>query len=311
MKNNCFVYRYTWEDGHVYVGKSKHGRKRYGVLSSYKLCPLLYNYWNKYGEPNKEILEDNIPESQINEKEQFYIQQNNSFHLSNEKGLNLTIGGDGGNIIGLFSQEKQNEVNIKRKETFYKNNNIEEYSKRKKEYYLNHPELKNQISKSLKEYYKNNPGKKEEATCRLKEHQISGQAWHNKMDKHIKRGENAWNNRPCICIETQEIFYSCVAAAEKYGGSYKVIHKSCKGECKTAAGYHWAYCDDEDKINELLEFKGQQRNIFKKQVVCIETDEILGNPEQVAKKFNVCSETIRTKCKNGKPIQGYHLKFVE
>ena len=311
IDKDYFIYRYTWPDGHVYIGKSKNGRKRYGQWDTYKKCPLVYNYFKKHGEPKKEILEENLSEDEINEKEIYYIKMNNSYELDNKFGLNLTRGGDGGNIIGDFSKEKREEINHKRQQSFLKNNDIEEYSQQKKEYYKQHPELKQQISESLKEYYKNNPDKKEEVANRLQAVLVSGEAWHERMDKYKRSGEQAFNNRSCICIETQEIFYSCVAAAEKYGGSYKVIHKSCKGECKTAAGFHWAYCEDVERINELSQFKGQPRQIFKKRVLCVETGEIFNSPVQAAKKFNVSNYIIRARCGDGKMFQNCHLQFIE
>lgn len=310
---NCdyFIYRYTWPDGHVYIGKSKKGRKRYGVLYTYKKCPLVYNYWKKHGDPKKEILEDNISEEFINEKECFYIKENNSFYENNKLGLNLTSGGDGGNIIGRFSQKRKEEIYKKQKETFLKNNNIDEYSKKIKDYYEEHPERKKKISETIKKYFNDNPDKKEEARIRLKKYQVSGEEWHKKMDKYIRRGEDCPSSRKCICIETQKIFVSCTEAAKEYGILYKVIHKCCKGLCNTAGGYHWAFIEDKEKIESLSEFIGKKRNLFRKKIICVETQEIFNTSADVSRKFNVSEYIIKTCCEKNKELNGFHFKFLE
>lgn len=263
---NCdyFIYKYTWEDGHVYIGKSKHGRKRYGNLSSYKLCPLLYKYWLKYGEPKKEILEDNISEFDINEKEKFYIKLNNSFHKNNEKGLNLTLGGDGGNIIGHFSKEKKQEINKKRNKTIQENHEENYLSNIRSEYYKNHPEKKEQISNSVKQRYANDQDYKNQNIKHLAKITVSGEEWHKRMDKYIRKGAQVSSSRKCICIETQEEFISCSEAGEKYNIPYKSIWACCKGDKQIAYGYHWCFLEDLERQKQFEEFIGKPRQQIRK-----------------------------------------------
>ena len=46
-----------------------------------------------------------------------------------------------------------------------------------------------------------------------------------------------------ICIETGESFENAQEAAEKIGlkSGRKSIYSCCRGEAKTAGGYHWKY----------------------------------------------------------------------
>ena len=58
----------------------------------------LYDAMNKYGIENFviELIEDNISDEDINNKEQFYIKQYNSYiGFENSNGYNATLGGDG------------------------------------------------------------------------------------------------------------------------------------------------------------------------------------------------------------------------
>lgn len=52
----------------------------------------LYHAINKYGSENFEIieLEKNVPEEELNDREQFYINK----YMTYENGYNLTLGGD-------------------------------------------------------------------------------------------------------------------------------------------------------------------------------------------------------------------------
>lgn len=55
---------------------------------------------------------------------------------------------------------------------------------------------------------------------------------------------------PIRCLETREIFNSIKEAAEFAGlQSGKCIRKCCKGESKTAGGYHWEYVEEEESQN--------------------------------------------------------------
>lgn len=48
-------------------------------------------------------------------------------------------------------------------------------------------------------------------------------------------------SKPVKCIETGEIYYGIHEASKQTNISYQNIWKVCKGERKTAGGYHWEY----------------------------------------------------------------------
>jgi len=81
-------------NGKIYIGKSN-GKNKYYLGSGYLILKAI----KKYGRNNfvKEILEDNISPSLINEREKYWIKIYNSTDL--QIGYNLTVGGDGVNFV--------------------------------------------------------------------------------------------------------------------------------------------------------------------------------------------------------------------
>lgn len=80
----------------AYIGQTTlNPARRWGAHGEgYKGCILFYNAIQKYGWENFEhiILEQNIPQSKLNEREQFWIKQYKSY--DDHFGYNLTLGGN-------------------------------------------------------------------------------------------------------------------------------------------------------------------------------------------------------------------------
>ena len=97
----------------------------------------------KYGLNNFkiDILEENINNDLMNEKEIFYVKYFNSF----KEGYNCSLGGDGGNCFP--EGYKHSKASIEKSIKTRKERNIKPSQ-----------ETKEQISATLKEYYKNNKG---------------------------------------------------------------------------------------------------------------------------------------------------------
>ena len=99
------IYKITNLVNHkVYIGKTQlsiEERFKEHVRDSRRECEEkrpLYDAMNKYGVENFviELIEDNISDEDINNKEQFYIKQYNSYiGFENSNGYNATLGGDG------------------------------------------------------------------------------------------------------------------------------------------------------------------------------------------------------------------------
>ena len=103
LNNKCYIGKTTrpvkirWEE---HIRESKLGR----------VDIPLYNAFNKYGINNFsfEIVEDNISNDEINNKEKYYIQLFQS--MSHANGYNVTEGGDGGKVFSKLTQEDVNKI---------------------------------------------------------------------------------------------------------------------------------------------------------------------------------------------------------
>jgi group I intron endonuclease len=114
MEKIGYIYKITNPSGCIYIGKTIRLKDR---ISKYKYCSgiekqrIIYNSIKKYGWEYHifEIIEETKDLNKLSDLEIFYINKFNSYSHANEKGMNLTLGGDG--TIGRIESE---EVKIKR-----------------------------------------------------------------------------------------------------------------------------------------------------------------------------------------------------
>lgn len=59
-----------------------------------------------------------------------------------------------------------------------------------------------------------------------------------------QQGEKNHEHRPVICIETGEWFWGATEVKNKLGINATSIGMCCRGQRKTAGGYHWKYADE-------------------------------------------------------------------
>ena len=115
--------------------------------------------------------------------------------------------------------------------------------------------------------------------------------------------------RKIICIETQDIYDSIISAQKAIGVTD--INSCLSGRQSTVGGYHWAYLDDEVKIQELSEFIGRPKSEFyaTRKVLCVETG-VMYESVKAAEDFGGSSVW---NCLKGisKTAGGYHWEYVE
>lgn len=181
----------------------------------------LQKSWNKYGAENFkfEILEE-CSEDLLNERERYFIDFYDT--MNRDYGYNLKSGGQDRNYTTLDAKNKISEGN--------------------KNYYKEHPEAKKKKSEdALKQW--SNPAIKAK---------ISGENsyWFGKhlsletrkamSEKRKGRPSEKRNLTPVLCIETNTK-YECAAVAQKTLNITTSILEVCKGNRKTAGGYHWKF----------------------------------------------------------------------
>lgn len=123
-----------------------------------------------------------------------------------------------------------------------------------------------------------------------------------------KLGLRKPQNKPFICIETGEVFNSQLECANKmFDGVPQAFSAVLKGRLETAKGYHFAYVDDTERIEEIR--KKISNNYFKPRrnvsVICIETQEVFGSIKEAQKKTGIIgiSNALRGQ---SKIAGGYH-----
>lgn len=183
-----YIYKITSPSNRVYIGKTKSWRKRFDhyIKNGNKITqPKLQYSINKYGwEAHKLELIELYESQKIDDRERYWIKYYNSYHYDNEKGLNLTLGGEGGKgsqkpLHGVAVEQRdkntlevikvwENGVGQIERETAFNNQPIYEAIKGEKQifaygYLWNYVgnfkgvrgRKKNKSSNKLKEKYKN------------------------------------------------------------------------------------------------------------------------------------------------------------
>lgn len=110
LDKKWFVYKYTFSNGKVYIGKSYEGGNRFGKTSQYK-GQLVFRAMQKYKTYIKEIVEYCETEDEAYERERYYI----GFYQSQDplKGYNVTSGGDGADPLTSGVPVEQYDINGK------------------------------------------------------------------------------------------------------------------------------------------------------------------------------------------------------
>lgn len=104
MKKEFFVYKYTFPNNKVYIGKTSLAGKRYGNPYEYR-SQLVYRAMQKYPDFEKEILGYFETEEEAFLAEKKYIKQ---YEATNpKKGYNLSDGGDGNSLLFLRKPVQQ------------------------------------------------------------------------------------------------------------------------------------------------------------------------------------------------------------
>mgnify|MGYP001619635824 CR=1 FL=1 len=105
----CGIYKITNPSNRIYIGQSKNINKRVNCYKN-KRCNgqiLLFNSLNKYGFENHKLeVIENCTESQLDEREIYYINLFQTFNTKN--GLNLKNGGK----YGTHSNETRRKLSI-------------------------------------------------------------------------------------------------------------------------------------------------------------------------------------------------------
>lgn len=214
----------------VYIGQTTQKPEyRWNHGFGYKDSSLFFASIQKYGWDNFEhiILEKDIPENKLDERESFWI---NFFNSNNRlKGYNLTSGGTG-------KLNKQQKIEKKKKIL---------------EWRMAHPEIANKSIKGMQQYWQLHPEEKRQilikASEKAKEYWQSHPEEKKRNMKKMQDKAKEKNTKKILCIETNVSYESAREAFRQTGIHYASIGKVCNGKAKTAGGFHWIFIKGEDK----------------------------------------------------------------
>lgn len=205
-----------------YIGKAVNwkDRKKHHIRPSAPDC-YFHRAINKYGKDNFlwQVLEDNIPQDKLNEREIYWISFYNTYL---GPGYNETYGGDGG-FESCHKWQKEHPIEFK---------NIQNKAREQAKIWRikNQERARENSLKALEkahvgwlQWYKNNPDK-------IKDNQ-----------KKASLAGAKVKAKKVYCFELDKIFQSISEASRELKIDSTNISRACKGKRKTAGKYHWKY----------------------------------------------------------------------
>lgn len=121
-------------------------------------------------------------------------------------------------------------------------------------------------------------------------------------------------SKSVICIETGVIYRSIREARAEFPTSGSGISRCCRGKARIAAGYHWAFTADLDRVAELTETYFGKPQIVKeckqdRAIICIETQQVFDRVTDAVDQFGMGVAG----CLSGKSRKayGYHWAYLD
>jgi hypothetical protein len=169
------------------------------------------------------------------------------------------------------------------------------------------------FSASLRESY----AQRKARGGKVKSEQIIVEDYAEAISDVLRKLQNIGQKRAVICIETQIVYNGVNDAGRITGIQSANISDACRGLRITAGKYHWAYADDEIKMQELSCFIGcgPAKKIAPgkyKAVLCIETGIIYESCQAAETAMGTSQGKVSAVCCGAQETTGgYHWCFVE
>lgn len=236
LTNWCVYMHENRVNGKRYIGiTSMKPTNRWANGEGYKRCPRFYPAIQKYGWDafHHEILYTNLTQEEAERLEIELIEKYGT--QDPEKGYNLSEGG-GANQGFHRSEEFRQKVSSARKGV-YAGERHNMWGVPKSE------ETKARIRAPQ-------VGRPKEASTCEKMSESARRRWDptNESERaHLRAlnlGENSPRARGVRCVETGAVYGAIREAARSTGLDDASILRCCKGERRTAGGYHWEYIDE-------------------------------------------------------------------
>lgn len=144
--------------------------------------------------------------------------------------------------------------------------------------------------------------------------------WRSNISKSVKRGKNPFASK-VVCLDTKEV-YDCIKDAEEQN-NITGISAVCRKIRYSAGGLHWVYYSEyinmtDEDINKIFEIdkqiKEKAKDVNKKKIICLTTNEIFFSVKEAREKYNCdshisdCLKGRRKYC--GKLKDGTKLQWM-
>jgi group I intron endonuclease len=287
FKKMGVIYKITSPSGRVYVGKTKRLKIRIWEYRwrSKKRKSIIHDSIKGYGwEAHKlEVIEE-VSDELLNEREMFWIKELNTFYLDNEKGMNMTKGGDG-NVPSwkhnIERRKKQSKAFSGKNNPFYGKTHSEEYRKRK--------------SIEVSEYNKKNG---------VKVPEWGAEKGRQKIIKAVLMYDAAGS--------FVREFESCTEAGKFINGKARDISACASGRRTQAKGYVFRYKTENYPLK--IEVKVKQQTV-KRPIITELFGKIWEHPsaQEASEYFSIPKTTINRAAmyNNGKPIRAGHRFYYK
>lgn len=244
------VYKHTTPSGKVYVGITKQKpEQRWQNGNGYKKNEHFYRAILKYGWENIKheiICQAPLSSAQAGAVEKSFIHLYDS--TNHDKGYNHSIGGECG-TLGVHPSAE-----TRKKKSYAWKHSVACIEHLKKVCELNKgrqsplkgmhhsAEAKKHMSDSHKGHLTSaETRRKISESNKGKKHKITDEGMATLIKAH--KGKPPVNRKQVVCLETNEKYSSASEAAVFIGLSLDRVAAACRGEQKTAGGYHWKYVE--------------------------------------------------------------------
>lgn len=283
------IYKITNPNGKIYVGQTSqtlHERmKQHKCIRDKRKKTAINNSIVKYGFEAHiiEILEDNIPDELLNEREIYWIAELKSYSLENKNGLNMTKGGEGGCMPWKHDAARVAKARQRRGEK------APGWGRKLPE------EMKRRIAEGVSKYNRAN-GIKPSAECHRKSKEL----------QYV----------PVVAYDRNGDFigeYPYIKAAADALGLYrKCVNDTVNGIQKHTKGYFFRR--REEGYPMKIDVSGVKLQIKKRAVICYAGEDVIeyANPNEAAAALGLWHQTIKDAANLGKPLRnGYRFVYKD
>lgn len=116
-----------------------------------------------------------------------------------------------------------------------------------------------------------------------------------------------YNNRPVICLETQQVYEDAYEAAAAFHDTHtsRLIIDACKGKNLSAYGYHWCWLSDNKRQEQI------RTDLQNKKVICVETGVIYESVALASKDTGVNTCSIYSALNKPTKAKALHWAYAE